>query len=212
MRKIAVLLPLLMVSAACTSPFNSEVHSLSAAERHPITVDQQAVTLTIPIDSTRSGLSRGDLQQLDRFVSASRTKGYGPITVTAPAGTGRDLEANETAAAVRAALNDSGVAYADIQGASVTSSTAKEVMVSFVRYVAQGPQCGVFDNERAARFRNLSHPNFGCSSQHNLAAMIADPRDLTRAQSTTTRDGHLASKPINTQNTVVIEAVEVELD
>jgi pilus assembly protein CpaD len=28
--------------------------------------------------------------------------------------------------------------------------------------------------------RNLPWPEFGCSSQHNLAAIIEDPRDLER--------------------------------
>jgi pilus assembly protein CpaD len=52
------------------------------------------------------------------------------------------------------------------------------VMLTFARAVATAPECGIFTEDFAFAPRNRNTPNFGCSTQRNLAVMIADPRDL----------------------------------
>ena len=38
--------------------------------------------------------------------------------------------------------------------------------------------CGDWSRNAGDTASNLPMPNFGCASQHNLAAMVTDPRDL----------------------------------
>ena len=52
------------------------------------------------------------------------------------------------------------------------------MIVSFTNYVATASECGDWSEEIERRFRNIPAKNFGCFAQQNLAAMIADPRDL----------------------------------
>ncbi|MEM9233275.1 MAG: CpaD family pilus assembly protein [Pseudomonadota bacterium] len=198
MKKYVLLCAAAITLSGCGTPlFNGPNQGLSVAERHPISIDQQTVSLEIRIDPTSQGLNRGQLAEIDAFVTAYRTRGHGPITVTAPSGTRSDLDAAETAANVRMALNSFGIDYRDLQGATYRASGRPEIVVaSFTRYVASAPDCGVYKGELVSRLRNMPHPNFGCADQSNLAAMVADPRDLTRMQAAVQRDGTSASNAV----------------
>ena len=50
--------------------------------------------------------------------------------------------------------------------------------ISYLRYAAEGPECGKWPSNIAETSRNLNYENFGCAQQKNLAAMVANPADL----------------------------------
>ena len=50
--------------------------------------------------------------------------------------------------------------------------------VSYIGYAAHAEPCGDWSENLAFTADNLTPQNFGCSVQHNIAAMVADPRDL----------------------------------
>jgi len=58
----------------------------------------------------------------------------------------------------------------------------RRVEIGFVGYVAHTEPCGDWSENVADTETNLPMPNFGCATQHNLAAMIADPRDLDESR------------------------------
>ena len=60
-------------------------------------------------------------------------------------------------------------------GGSV-SFTVGESMIP--TYTASTETCGDWSENEAFTADNLTPKNFGCSVQHNIAAMVADPRDL----------------------------------
>ena len=165
------------LTAACALTPNGPDEARTVAQAHPITVDQQTVALRVAIDDTRGGLSRADLARIDALVSEYRTRGHGPVTVTAPVGGASDRAAQRTAADVRSALHAFGMPYETMSGASVRTEEG-DVIVSFQSYVATGPACGRNGYSASRRLRNVRSENFGCANQSNLAAMIADPRDL----------------------------------
>jgi len=55
---------------------------------------------------------------------------------------------------------------------------ADDVRLSYIRYQAHAEACGDWSVNLASTSANHRSPNFGCATQHNLAAMVADPRDL----------------------------------
>ena len=61
------------------------------------------------------------------------------------------------------------------------------IRVSYLRYVAQPPQCGDWSTNLAYEPMNLPYPNFGCAGQHNFGAMVANPADLLGPRSETAR-------------------------
>jgi pilus assembly protein CpaD len=52
------------------------------------------------------------------------------------------------------------------------------IRLSYLRYVAEGPECGRWTSNVADDPRNLPYPNLGCAQQRNLAAQVANPADL----------------------------------
>lgn len=176
--RITAVLPLALL-AACGTLANGPDDAMTVSQAHPITVDQQTVTLLVPADGSAGGLPRDVLARIDAFVTEYRRRGQGPITVTAPSGSGDDLAGQQTAADVRAALNGSGIPYERMRGATVRAGAqGDQILLSFSSYVATGPRCGLQPGEKLNQLGNRRSANFGCATQSNLAAMIADPRDL----------------------------------
>jgi pilus assembly protein CpaD len=63
------------------------------------------------------------------------------------------------------------------------------IRVSYLRYVADGPECGHWPTNLAEEPKNLAHPNLGCATQRNFAAMVANPADLLGPRANTGRPG-----------------------
>lgn len=196
--KLPLLSAVCLTAAACSSgPFNGPQHAATIAETHPIAVDSQVVTLTIATDATTTDLSSLDKARLRAFADAYMTNGHGPVTVTGPSGAGNDFDGHEASADIRKALNDAGVPWSAIHGATYrTGDPANEIILSFTRYVATPSPCGVWAGMRERDYRNLRTPNMGCASMNNLAAMIADPHDLIAPAATDPRDGETVARAI----------------
>lgn len=164
------------LSACAGGAFNGPEHGMSIAERHPIAVDSQTVTLTL----NAASLSETDSARLAAFADAYHANGHGPITITSPSG------GAEGAPEIREALNDAGIDYSQMNGA--TYQAGDEIVVSFKRYVATPSPCGIWTGVKGRNFRNIASPNYGCATQNNLAAMVADPRDLIEPAASDPRD------------------------
>ncbi|NWG71928.1 MAG: CpaD family pilus assembly protein [Parvularculaceae bacterium] len=159
--------------AGCAGAWNGPEAALTIAEEHPITVDSQVVTMTVGVDGAVTDLDRS---RLAAFAQAYLENGHGPVSISAPAATKR----YDAAAEVRQALNDAGVSWADMSSAGYipAEGSKQEIVLSYTRYVATPSACGVWQGVKARDYANRRSPNFGCATQNNLAAMVADPRDL----------------------------------
>ena len=178
--KSAVLSLTALTAVGCAGgPFNGAQHAVTVAEAHPISVDSQVVTLTLENDLSTSDLSNVDNARLRAFANAYMRDGHGPLTVTAPSGTSADFDGQETAADIRNALHNAGVPWAAISGATYRTGNAdSQLILSYTHYVATASECGIWKGLRGRDYRNLRTPNFGCATQNNIAAMLADPHDL----------------------------------
>ncbi|MCI5046132.1 MAG: CpaD family pilus assembly protein [Aquisalinus sp.] len=179
-KSIPALLALCLLPA-CSTVFNGPNEARTYEEEHPIAVEQQTVTLTVPVDATLTELTQIDKARLRAFARTYFTRGHGPITITAPSGGQFDFQGQSMAADLRQELNNLGVDWQLLKGATYRQSGFSEqgeVIISFSNYVATASECGDWSEEIERRFRNIPAKNFGCFAQQNLAAMIADPRDL----------------------------------
>ena len=107
-----------------------------------------------------------------------REAGEGPILVHAEAAVEPALQ---TAHAAAQALQAAGVPSAFVKVAPfepAVEAPPGPVRVGYSRLVATGPQCAnLWDNLTKTK-RNAPYASFGCATTANLAAQIADPRDL----------------------------------
>lgn len=197
--KLALLSTTALLVASCASVFNGPEHATTVAENHPISVDSQIVTLTIDVDPTVSDLSDVDRARLRAFADAYMRNGHGPLTITAPSGTSQDFDAQERAADIRQALHDVGVPWSSLGGATYRTggdADGDAMILSYTHYVATPSECGIWKGLRARDYRNLRTPNFGCATQNNIAAMIADPHDLIEPAALATRDATATTRAI----------------
>lgn len=156
---------------------------LSVAEAHPITVDKEMTDLELGIVRGH-GLNQAQVGQVHNFIGLYRHEGTGQFLIGSPGG-----GANAAVADIRHILREVGIPASAIRVMHVGGGQ-RIVKLSFLRYVATGPDCGRFSTNLAENKTNQNHENFGCAQQHNLAAMIANPRDLiTPRVSDTERDG-----------------------
>lgn len=210
--KLSLLTAMSLTVVACAGgPFNGPQQAASVAETHPIAVDSQVVTLTIKTDETTTDLSNIDKARLRAFAASYLNNGHGSLTVTGPSGAGNDYDGHEASADIRQALNDEGVPWSAIHGATYrTGDAANEIILSFTRYVATASPCGVWAGVRAREYRNLRTPNMGCATMNNLAAMIADPHDLVAPADVSPRDGEAAARAIGLYREGKVTASEVD--
>lgn len=154
----------------------------SPTERHPILVSQQPETLTIAVPRGASGLSASQRADVISFARSARMTDAGNtrLVIQAPSGSSNETAAIAAVHDTGALLRDSGFSDANIniEPFDAGGESAPPVRLSFLRYVAEGPECRKFPTNLARDPRNLPAANHGCSSQKNLAAMVLNPADL----------------------------------
>jgi len=161
------------------------------SERHPILVSQQPQTMNVHVTRGSGGLTPQQRAELLAFAGRSRASdaGNSKLIIGAPSGGANEVAAMRAVHEIRQLLSDNGIPEPAIavEVYSREGDPQPPIRVSFLRYVAEGPQCGDWSTNLAVDPQNLPYPNLGCTTQHNLAAMVANPADLLGPRSETDR-------------------------
>ena len=164
---------------------------IDASQRHPILVSQEPTTHLIRIGAGAHGLSSSQRAQLVNFVNHFRAidAGNSRLVVAVPSGGANEVPAMHAVGEIRAMLTDQGFGEASISVEAYSAEGAGDppIRVSYMRYVAEPPQCGDWSTNLAYDPMNLPYPNLGCAQQRNLGVMIANPADLLGPRSETAR-------------------------
>lgn len=164
---------------------------IDPSQRHPILVSQKPANLQIAVPRGSSGLSPKSRADVLHFASNYRDSGDSRLVIQAPSGSSNEVAAMHAVQQVRALLTDNGFGESSISVEAYDAGKGSEppVKVSYLRYVAEAPECGLYPNNVAFEPRNLPMANTGCATQRNLAAMIANPADLVAPRTMTPRSG-----------------------
>ncbi len=169
-------------AAGCASPAENGVRNLVSAEtKFPIRVEPQIATLVVQVDS--HGVLRGEEDRVRAFAEHWKARGRGALSASLPAGTGNQGAAKGAMARINRVLSEAGVDHKSVRVTTYRGAGNDgdaPITLSFMTYVASAPDCGLDWSENLSfNPRNMPWPEFGCSTQHNLAAVVSDPRDLT---------------------------------
>jgi pilus assembly protein CpaD len=163
------------------------------AQRHPIMVTQQPTTISLKVARGSVGLSPYQRAQVISFLDRYRgtDAGNSRLVIEAPSGSANEVASMQAVAEIRSLISQSGFdpSTVNIEAVAASGDAQAPVRISYLRYVAEGPQCGAFPTNLASTPGNLVMPNLGCANQANLAAMIANPADLVRPRASTPRPG-----------------------
>ena len=185
--RLATLAVLGLALAGCKTPGEPGAHVagwtlVDPTQRHPIMVSEQPHTLSTRIARGSSGLTLAQKDQLATFLERFRAAdaGNSRLVISVPTGSPNETAAVRATADMRQIIAEFGFAESNvvIEPYQERRDANAPIRLSYLRYVAEGPECGRWPTNLAEDYRNLPHPNFGCAQQRNLAAQIANPADL----------------------------------
>lgn len=158
--------------------------ALTGTQQYPISVERGEVTLSLDVAPGMHRLSSSQRAQVSAFISQYRRSAGGQLQIKAPSGTMNEMAALNAVADIRNVLGEHNIPSGAVRFAPYGNGTAGDppVIISYMGFRAVASDCGNWSENLAVTTRNRLSPNFGCAYQHNLAAMVADPRDFERAR------------------------------
>ncbi|MCZ7446486.1 CpaD family pilus assembly protein [Agrobacterium rhizogenes] len=150
--------------------------------RHPITLSEAEHSLDIPVSTGDSRLTTAMADNVRGFAQNYASMSTGIINIQMPSGSPNSATAARMAKQIRSTLSGAGVAQGKIMETRYAASAngdAAPIRLSYVAVTAMTGQCGQWPEDLSDNtFANKNWYNFGCASQSNLAAQIANPMDL----------------------------------
>jgi pilus assembly protein CpaD len=157
-------------------------------QRHPIAIREGVHTVELFIGSKRGELTLDQRADVIGFAHTWRRDAAGGILIDLPAGTSNEVAAANALQEVRALLAGMGVPPQDIAVRPYRPEdprTLATMRLNYPRMVASAGPCGMWPhdigpNSDREHSENIQYWNFGCASQHNLAAQVENPADLVQ--------------------------------
>lgn len=160
-------------------------------ERHPILVSNAEATLDLDIYPGATGLTHYQEGQLVSFLHGYGRDEGNRLLIRAPSGGSNERATmnafNDVKRVLRAHGFTSDMVQLEPYYASYKSNAP--LRLSYMRYVAKAPDCPDWSENVVRDPQNMPYPNLGCATQTNLAAMVAEPRDLIEPRGETPRSG-----------------------
>ncbi len=128
------------------------------------------------------GLSDAQRDALATFARRWREAGTEVVTLTAPTRSGCGCDPHATARAAIATLQGLGVPPSLLRIADYDAGGHADapVIARYTRFVASTDDCSGRWSNLSSTFDNGVTAHLACATTRNMAAMIADPRDLLR--------------------------------
>jgi pilus assembly protein CpaD len=165
-----------LVSNGCAIGSNGgDTIAEDGAVNHPIAVEPSYRDLKVQFAGGTENMSAEDAAKFDAFLADYRVHGNGALGISVPSGAPSRAAITyfgERAAATGISRDKILVSTHDVANGDY------RVDVSYIAYTAHTNACGDWSENLAYSADNQTPKNFGCSVQHNIAAMVADPRDL----------------------------------
>ena len=180
-----------LIRCACAGLFavfigacETDITEHDPAYSHPTTVQRKTARLDVgPMYAGKP--APNDSERIDEFLSAYQTQGERPLEVTVPGKSTDDPAAREHALQLANALMQRGVPAEDINLYVAETQTTGTASVSFPIYITEPEECGYTTDYWDFGHDNSIDPNYGCSIQHNIDAIAANPRDLVHPREAT---------------------------
>jgi len=184
---LAGTLVLTLATAACNTTryeptVTGSVPTDGFRTRHPIVVEQGEETFDVPVGSHSAGLPRHLLTAIESFGREAREQGASGVTLMVPSASRNEAAAYRATREITEALGRAGIpphAVSKAVYAAEGPEDAAPIRLSYPRIVARVPhRCGRWPDQVVGQNDNSDYWNFGCATQANIAAQVAEPTDL----------------------------------
>ena len=175
MRALLVTLAATAALGACASNGSPDSQPLTPLSRYSLQVEPGLDRIALAVRD--DGLSANQQAALNDLADRYMLSGVGQVRVEGPSG--EDPAAARQTWAVRTALEAAGLPAERIVIASYAAPDPRAPVLSgFETVRAVIPNCAAEPRSLGGRFSNEPSMGLGCAVNANIAAQIADPRDI----------------------------------
>ncbi len=150
--------------------------------RHPIVIAEAEHTIDIPVASGDIRLPQGTRDVIQGFAADYASTSSGAIQILLPSGSSNAHAARAVRREIRSLFVAAGIPANRLFETSYQADSqgdAAPIRLSYHAITAKTEPCGNWPKDLVAdTSQNRNYENFGCASQSNLAAQIANPADL----------------------------------
>ena len=162
-------------------------------ERHPIVITDDTRVLDVPVGQGDAQLPEGTRETVLGFLARYRAESEGVIQIARPKGAANAGTAANAAGEIADLFNLAGVPHHLIVRSTydVESDAIAPIRIAYTAVSAVVADCGEWPRDLAGpelNHDNRNYHNFGCATQNNLAAQIANPTDLLHPRESTPVD------------------------
>jgi pilus assembly protein CpaD len=161
-------------------------------QRHPITVTEADHTMQLFIGANRALLTPSQRAEVLAFGQTWKAEATGGVLIDLPTGTVNERTSAGALREIQSILAATGVPPGSVMVRTYQAGarTFATVRITYPKVTAQAGPCGMWPKDIGATidseyYENKQYWNFGCSAQHNLAAMVANPEDLVQPRGET---------------------------
>ena len=187
------------VIAGCASPSPEDrittgsVEPRDFRERHPIVITDDTRVLDVPVGQGDARLPEGTRETVLGFLARYRVESEGVIQISRPAGAANAGTAANAAREIGELFDLAGVpGHLVVRSTyNVEGDAIAPVRLAYTAVRATVADCGEWPRDLldpAVTHDNRNYHNFGCATQNNLAAQIANPTDLLHPREATPVD------------------------
>jgi len=165
----------ILIAGSCSTTDPNSVVWEDGARNHPIMVEPSYRDLKVQFTGSADGMNTDDAIKFESFLADYRAHGNGSLGISVPNGPASRAAITyfgERAAATGISRDKILVSTRDVANGDT------RVDVSYIAYTARTEACGDWSENESYSLDNHTPKRFGCSVQQNIAAMVADPRDL----------------------------------
>jgi len=179
-----------LAASGCASVSGGFDAPITPLSRYALQVEPGLDRIALAVHD--QGLSANQHAALRDFSARYRASGAGHVRIESPAGD--DPVAVQQAWAVRSFLQSAGVPEDRIHMVAYAAPDPRApVLAGFESIRASIPDCSAAARSMGPRFSNQSSASLGCAITANMAAQIADPRDILGARPMTPADSGRAA-------------------
>lgn len=173
--------------AGCYQPQTLPPYPIDYRQRHPITLSEGTQTVEVFLGRSRGGLNPAQRADVLAFAQQWRKEATGGIIVGVPR---RGASKRATADSLREIYSIFAASGIPQRAVFVRHYRPKDdslasIKLNYSKLVAEAGPCGLWPKDvgpaaGSTYIENWPYWNFGCATQRNLAAMVANPTDLVQ--------------------------------
>ncbi len=164
---------------------------------HPIVISEKEQVADIPVGHADTRLSITQRSIVEHAAANYRSNGSGVIHILIPDGSPNERAAAKLRGDIAATLRKNGVKPFNISSERYKAGPEESapIRLSYSAMTASTNTCGQWPKDLLETAENRHYANFGCASQNNFAAQLANPADLL---------GPRATSPIDAERRIVV--------